>query len=218
MTRVDITAGCDGANDIWQTAVLVASASGEKVPQNIVCSSLMKAPAGSPVVKVVDAEGKVLIDGTGSGVFYSMADTMKQVQGGGGEAPAPAPQKENDPAAAIRNAMQMFADFGDPEDKTAAAETEVKTSNGSGLSKDSWYTVSISAGGGTDIWQAAVQATSLRTRVQTLAGQGALPALVLKSGAAKGAVDLFAAGTDGEGLGACHCSGASTAEVESALG
>lgn len=200
---VDIVAARDGNEDVWQMAVRVSKAviGSSAGAANVMCNSVTSAPAGSPVIKVVDGAGKVLVDGTGSGAFYSLEDVVARMQSGGATA---------DPAAAIRDAMASLGSGGGTP----------KSGLGSPLEKGSSYTVSLVAGGGADMWQAAVQAGSLRYRVQQVAGLETLPAVLLRHDApvaARQAVELLACAANAEGLGAQVYGGAALSEIEAAL-
>lgn len=205
MTQVDILTACDGDKDVWQTAVQVAktvcAGADLKAVHNIVCSSAQKAPAGSPVIKVTDKTGRVLVGG--SGAFFKPEDVAKQVKEGASAAGA---------SAAIGDAMATVG--------AAAGGDSPKGTNGCSLPRNRDYTIAIAASGGADMWQAAVQAGNLRSRVQELARLGMLPAVQVQHGAAAPAapVEVLATGAlGGGGLGMSLCSGGSCAEVEKRL-
>mmetsp|Transcript_143251 Transcript_143251/g.399349 ORF Transcript_143251/g.399349 Transcript_143251/m.399349 type:complete len:311 (+) Transcript_143251:86-1018(+) len=196
-----IYAGCDTGSDVWQTAVhlsalrgaLEAKSGHQAVQTDVVCCASVSAPAGSPLVKVVqtaqDGSLKEVVAGGEANKFYSVSEIISQLgssEGVEGTAMASTPAKA--PAA-----------------DDAGAGSPMLASG-----KD--YVIVLS---NTDPWAAAVETAGLRRRIQEATG-GALPAVVTKASAPT-AVVVTAAPAGSTQEGETLCSGATVAEVEAAL-
>jgi len=100
----------------------------------------------------------------------------------------------------------------------AASQAAVQKEGGDGASlpKNSCFTISLAAGGVADVWQAAVELGTLRTRVQELGCLSSLPPVLLTPG--KGGASLCATGAGAASLGDAMFSAPSAAELEAQVG
>jgi len=192
-----IFAGCDHGSDIWQTAVQLSAlrdaleekGDGAAVQTSVVCCSSVSAPAGSPLVKIVqtaaDGSAGEVVAGGQADQFYSIQEIEAQLSAGAAKA-APPPVVE---AAAV---------------------------GGTVLASGKDYVIVLSGKGNCDPWAAAVETAQLRIRIQEASG-GCLPAVV-HNAASPAAVTVMALPGGGcSGEGEVLCSGASFAEVQAGL-
>jgi len=200
-----IFAGCDHGSDIWQTAVQLSAlrdaleekGDGAAVQTSVVCCSSVSAPAGSPLVKIVQtaADGSVgeVVAGGQADKFYSIREIEAQLS-----------------TAAVPSAPSRAAKAAPPPVLEAAAV------GGTVLASGKDYVIVLSGKGNCDPWAAAVETAQLRIRIQEASG-GCLPAVV-HNAASPAAVTVMALPGDGSpGEGEVLCSGASFAEVQAGL-